>query len=53
MSDVYCFGHVSTGVILRLKGTCPGPDGYGEIAETPVNYSGGAAGPRATVFAAR
>ncbi|MFT3783939.1 MAG: carbohydrate kinase family protein [Nibricoccus sp.] len=44
MSDVYCFGHVSTGVILRLKGRMPEPDGYGEIAETLENHAGEAAG---------
>jgi len=44
MSDVYCFGHVSTGVILRLKGAFPGPDGYGEIVETLENHSGEATG---------
>ena len=44
MSDVYCFGHVSTGVILRLKGAFPKPDGYAEIAETLVNHAGEATG---------
>jgi sugar/nucleoside kinase (ribokinase family) len=44
MSDVYCFGHVSTGVILRLKDAFPGPDGYGEIVETLENHSGEATG---------
>jgi sugar/nucleoside kinase (ribokinase family) len=44
MSDVYCFGHVSTGVILRLKGSFPASDGYGEIVETLENHSGEAAG---------
>jgi sugar/nucleoside kinase (ribokinase family) len=42
--DVYCFGHVSTGVILRLKGRFPQPDGYGEIAETLENHAGEATG---------
>jgi len=44
MSDVYCFGHVSTGRILRLKGRYPAPDGYAEIAETLENHSGEATG---------
>ncbi len=44
MSDVYCFGHVSTGVILRLKGRFPAPDGYGEVVETLENHSGEATG---------
>jgi sugar/nucleoside kinase (ribokinase family) len=44
MSDVYCFGHVSTGVIMRLKDAFPKPDGYGEIVETLENHSGEAMG---------
>lgn len=44
MSDVYCFGHVSTGVILRLKGRFPAPDGYGEVVETLENHAGEATG---------
>jgi len=44
MSDVYCFGHVSTGHILRLKGRYPAPDGYAEIAETLDNHAGEATG---------
>lgn len=44
MSDVYCFGHVSTGVILRLKGRFPGADGYGEVVETLENHAGEATG---------
>ncbi len=44
MPDVYCFGHVSTGVILRLKGRYPAPDGYGEIVETLENHCGEAGG---------
>ncbi len=40
MSDVYFFGHVTSGVILRLKGRYPAPDGYGEIAETLENHAG-------------
>ena len=42
--DVYCFGHVSTGRILRLKDRFPAPDGYGEIAEDLENHSGEATG---------
>ena len=44
MPDVYCFGHVSTGVILRLKDRFPAPDGYGEVVETLENHSGEATG---------
>lgn len=44
MHDVYCFGHVSTGVILRLKGRFPAPDGYGEVVETLENHAGEATG---------
>jgi sugar/nucleoside kinase (ribokinase family) len=44
MTDVYCFGHVSTGQILRLKGRYPAPDGYAEIGETLENHSGEATG---------
>lgn len=44
MSTVYCFGHVSTGVILRLKVPYPQPDGYAEIAETLENHAGEATG---------
>lgn len=44
MNDVYCFGHVSTGVILRIKDRFPKPDGYGEVVETLENHSGEATG---------
>lgn len=44
MPDVYCFGHVSTGTILRLKGRFPGPDGYAEVVETLENHCGEATG---------
>lgn len=44
MSDVYCFGHVSTGQILRLQGRYPAPDGYAEVAETLDNHAGEATG---------
>ena len=44
MSDVYCFGHVSTGQILRLKNRYPAPDGYAEVAETLDNHAGEATG---------
>lgn len=44
MSDVYCFGHVSTGVILRLRDRYPAPDGYGEVVQTLENHSGEATG---------
>lgn len=44
MTDVYCFGHASTGQILRLKGRYPAPDGYAEIAEMLENHAGEATG---------
>lgn len=44
MSDVYCFGHVSTGVILRLRDRFPAAEGYGEVVETLENHSGEATG---------
>ncbi|MGD0165782.1 MAG: carbohydrate kinase family protein [Gaiellaceae bacterium] len=44
MTDVYLYGHVSTGVIVRLEDRYPGPDGYAEIAETLDNHCGEAAG---------
>ncbi len=44
MSDAYCFGHVSTGVILRLRDRFPAPDGYGEFVETLENHAGEATG---------
>jgi sugar/nucleoside kinase (ribokinase family) len=44
MSDVYLYGHVSTGIIVRLAGRYPGPDGYGEIVETLENHCGEATG---------
>lgn len=42
--DVYLFGHVSTGTVLRLRDPFPKPDGYGEIIETQENHSGEATG---------
>lgn len=44
MSDVYFFGHVSTGVILRLRDPFPAPDGYGEVVERLENHAGEATG---------
>lgn len=44
MSDVYCFGHVSTGQILRIKGSFPRPDGYAEVIESLENHAGEATG---------
>ena len=44
MADVYLFGHISTGVILHLRGRYPEPDGYGEIVETLENHCGEATG---------
>lgn len=42
--DVYCFGHVSTGRLLRLKDAFPTADGYGEVVEDLENHSGEATG---------
>jgi len=42
--DVYCFGHVSTGRLLRLKDSFPQADGYGEVVEDLENHSGEATG---------
>jgi sugar/nucleoside kinase (ribokinase family) len=44
MSDVYLYGHVSTGIIVRISGRYPEPDGYGEIVETLENHCGEATG---------
>jgi sugar/nucleoside kinase (ribokinase family) len=44
MADVYCFGHLSTGKILRLRDRFPAADGYGEVVETLENHSGEATG---------
>jgi len=44
MADVYCYGHVSTGKILRLKDRYPEADGYAEIVETLENHAGEATG---------
>jgi len=44
MTDVYLFGHVSTGIIVRIQGRFPEPDGYGEIVETLDNHCGEATG---------
>lgn len=42
--DVYLFGHISTGTVLRLRDPFPKPDGYGEIIETQENHAGEATG---------
>jgi sugar/nucleoside kinase (ribokinase family) len=47
--DVYRFGHVSTGVIVRLKGPYPPADGYAEVAETLENHAGEATGTARTL----
>ena len=44
MTDVYLFGHVSTGIIVRIEGRFPQPDGYGEIVEILENHCGEATG---------
>lgn len=42
--DIYAFGHVSTGRILRLRDPFPAADGYGEVIEDLENHSGEATG---------
>ncbi len=44
MTDVYLFGHVSTGIIVRIQGRFPQPDGYAEVVETLENHCGEATG---------
>jgi hypothetical protein len=44
MAEVYCYGHVSTGKVLRLKDRYPPPDGYAEVAEILENHAGEATG---------
>ena len=44
MAQVYCYGHVSTGTVLRLKDRYPAPDGYAEVVETLENHAGEATG---------
>ena len=41
---VYCFGHVSTGIVLQLKMPYPAADGYAEVAHTHENHAGEATG---------
>ena len=44
MAEVYCYGHVSTGKVLLLKGRYPPPDGYAEVSATLENHAGEATG---------
>lgn len=44
MAEVYCYGHVSTGKVLRLQDRYPPPDGYAEVAEILENHAGEATG---------
>ncbi len=44
MADVYCYGHVSTGRLLRIKGDYPAADGYAEVIEVLANHCGEATG---------
>jgi sugar/nucleoside kinase (ribokinase family) len=44
MAEVYCYGHVSTGRVLRLRDHYPPPDGYAEVLETIENHAGEATG---------
>lgn len=44
MANVYCFGHVSTGKVYRIRGRYPEPNGYAEVVEILDNYCGEATG---------
>jgi len=44
MAEVYCYGHVSTGRVLRIKGGYPEADSYAEVIETLENHAGEATG---------
>jgi sulfofructose kinase len=44
MADVYCYGHISTGRVLRLRDHFPEADGYAEVAEILENHAGEATG---------
>jgi sugar/nucleoside kinase (ribokinase family) len=44
MAEVYCYGHVSTGKVLRLRDHYPEPDGYAEVVEILENHAGEATG---------
>ena len=44
MADVYCYGHVSTGKVLRLRDRYPEADGYAEVVEALENHCGEATG---------
>jgi hypothetical protein len=39
MADVYCYGHVSTGKVLRIAKSYPEPDGYADVIETLENHA--------------
>jgi sugar/nucleoside kinase (ribokinase family) len=38
--QVYCFGHISTGKLIRIKNAFPCANGYGEIIDVTDNYCG-------------
>lgn len=44
MAEVYCYGHVSTGKVLRLRDQYPEADGYAEVVEILENHAGEATG---------
>jgi sugar/nucleoside kinase (ribokinase family) len=44
MAEVYCYGHVSTGRVLRLRDHYPEADGYAEVVEILENHAGEATG---------
>lgn len=44
MKKAYCYGHISTGKLYRIKNSYPPPNGYGEIIDVSDNYCGEALG---------
>ncbi|MBN2341159.1 MAG: carbohydrate kinase family protein [Deltaproteobacteria bacterium] len=40
MKRAYCFGHISAGMLYRIKGNYPAADGYGEIVSAERNFCG-------------
>jgi sugar/nucleoside kinase (ribokinase family) len=40
MYRAYCFGHISTGILYRIRGVYPDANGYGEIISQARNFCG-------------
>lgn len=40
MKTAYCFGHISTGKLYKIKGSFPQANGYAEYTEILDNYAG-------------